>query len=167
MPRCDAAWQLRQPHYIVRLGYSGQISSTPDALPPRSLPTTSVTLTWAHFIVPSLCFLSGRYFNGIEELLVVFLPLSDNVSIWAQKLPTDTTNSVCRQLLPPPKVSEGQPLSLSSCSKHTPNDNKVDHQSLAWGLLEPCVLMEAIAVCYGQTGLASKESYVKTPLVLK
>lgn len=46
-----------------------------DSLPPRSLLTTLVTLAWgmAESSVLSLCILSGRYDDGIEELLKIFL----------------------------------------------------------------------------------------------
>ncbi|KAI3369543.1 hypothetical protein L3Q82_007753 [Scortum barcoo] len=98
------------------LRYSGRISSTPGALPPRSLRTTSVTSASGdgrvHLRVPSLRFLTGRQVGGIEEILEVFLPQSDNVPSRGQQLPTRTVNSVGRVLLPPSEVPDGLPESL-------------------------------------------------------
>ncbi|KAI3351934.1 hypothetical protein L3Q82_020245 [Scortum barcoo] len=61
---------------------------------------------------PSLRFLIGRQVGGIEEILEVFLPPSDNVPSRGQQLPTCTVNSVGRVLLPPSEAPDGLPESL-------------------------------------------------------
>ncbi|KAI3358342.1 hypothetical protein L3Q82_014779 [Scortum barcoo] len=66
-----------------------------------------------HLRDPSLRFLIGRQVGGIEEILEVFLPPSDNVpSRRGQQLPTCTVNSVGRVLLPPSEAPDGLPESL-------------------------------------------------------
>lgn len=170
-PPCDATWQVRQPHNIERLGYSGQISSTPDALPPRSLPTTSVTSTWAHFIVPSLCFLSveGISMGLRSSSWYSFHSLTMCPVELRSSPPTLQTvfSDNCFPLLKCQMVSPSLYPVVQNIHKEIRwDDNKVDHQSVAWGLLEPCVLMETLGVCYGQA-VTSRESNDKTPLMLK
>lgn len=58
------------------------------------------------------------------------------------------------------------PVVQNICQEIRWDDNKVDHWSLAWGLLEPCELTETLAVCYGQA-VTRTESNDKTPLMLK
>ncbi|KAI3353330.1 hypothetical protein L3Q82_019870 [Scortum barcoo] len=65
-----------------------------------------------HLRDPSLRFLIGRQVGGIEEILEVFLPPSDNVPSRGQQLPTCTVNSVGRVLLPPSEAPDGLPESL-------------------------------------------------------
>lgn len=49
---------------------------------------------WVHLRVPSLHFFNGRHVGGIEELLEVFLPSSDDVSCWGQQLLTHTVKCI-------------------------------------------------------------------------
>lgn len=51
-----------------------------------------------------------RCINGIEELFEVFLPPSNNIPSWGQKVPTPTGDIVGRALLPPPKVPDVWPI---------------------------------------------------------
>ncbi|KAI3373996.1 hypothetical protein L3Q82_022561 [Scortum barcoo] len=81
------------------LRYSGRISSTPGALPLQELFTNYLSDFGlgdgrVHLRDPSLRFLIGRQVGGIEEILEVFLPPSDNVPSRGQQLPTCTVNSV-------------------------------------------------------------------------
>ncbi|KAI3353040.1 hypothetical protein L3Q82_019613, partial [Scortum barcoo] len=87
------------------LRYSGRISSTPGALPLQELANYLSDFGLGdgrvHLRVPSPRFLIGRQVGGIEVILKVFLPPSDNVPIVdGQQLPTRTVNSVGRVLLP-------------------------------------------------------------------
>ncbi|KAI3367910.1 hypothetical protein L3Q82_026737, partial [Scortum barcoo] len=131
------------------LRYSGRISSTPGALPPRSLRTTSVTSASGdgrvHLRVPSLRFLTGRQVGGIEEILEVFLPPSDNVPSRGQQLPTRTVNSVGRVLLPPSEAPDGLPESLRG---------------------RPIVLLHGLTELLPDPSFASKRSRTVTVLVL-
>ncbi|XP_039541198.1 uncharacterized protein LOC120488650 [Pimephales promelas] len=52
---------------------------------------------------------SGR---GIEEVLEVFLPPSDDIPSRGQQPPTPTVNSIGRGLLPPPEAPDSLPESL-------------------------------------------------------
>ncbi|KAI3353722.1 hypothetical protein L3Q82_004955 [Scortum barcoo] len=65
------------------LRYSGRISSTPRRLATEELANYLSDFGLGdgrvHLRVPSLCFLTGRQVGGIEEILEVFLPPSDNV----------------------------------------------------------------------------------------
>ncbi len=65
-----------------------------------------------HLQAPSLCFLNGRRDGGIEEILEVFLPPSDDIPSWGQQPPTSTVNSVGGALLPPPEAPDSLPESL-------------------------------------------------------
>ncbi len=65
-----------------------------------------------HLRAPSLCFLNGRRDGGIEEILEVFLPPSDDIPSWGQQPPTSTVNSVGGALLPPPEAPDALPESL-------------------------------------------------------
>ncbi|KAK3538817.1 hypothetical protein QTP86_015944 [Hemibagrus guttatus] len=56
-----------------------------------------------------LWFLYGRRVSGIEEILEVFLPPSDNIPSRGQELSTSTVNSVGRELLTPSEVPNGLP----------------------------------------------------------
>ncbi|KAI3356740.1 hypothetical protein L3Q82_003415 [Scortum barcoo] len=87
---------------------------TPGALPPRSLRNYLSDFfglgDGVHLRVLSLCFLIGRQVSGIEEILEVFLPPSDNVpnSMRSTVLPTRTVNSAGRVLLPPSEAPDGR-----------------------------------------------------------
>ncbi|MED6268232.1 hypothetical protein CHARACLAT_020223 [Characodon lateralis] len=98
------------------LSYSGRISSTPEALPPWSFLSTSVTSGWViervQPQVPSLCLYQGMCDGRIDEILKVVLPPPDNVHSRGQQLPTRTVNSVREALLPPPEAQDGLPESL-------------------------------------------------------
>ncbi|MED6234201.1 hypothetical protein ATANTOWER_024403 [Ataeniobius toweri] len=85
------------------LRYSGWISSTPEALPPRSFLTTSVTSAWVmkESNAESPASVSTRECGRIEEILEVLLPPPDNVLSQGQQPPTPTINSVGEALLPP------------------------------------------------------------------
>ncbi|KAK3564280.1 hypothetical protein QTP86_012001 [Hemibagrus guttatus] len=50
-----------------------------------------------------------RCVSGIEEILEVFLPSSDNIPSRGQKLSTSTVNSVGRELLAPSEAPDGLP----------------------------------------------------------
>ncbi len=65
-----------------------------------------------HLRALGLCFLNGRHVGGIEEILEVFLPPSDDILSWGQQLPTSTENSIGRSPLPPPETLDGLPESL-------------------------------------------------------
>ncbi len=65
-----------------------------------------------HLRALSLCFLNGRRDGGIEEILEVFLPPSDDIPSWGQQPPTSTVNSVGGALLPPPEAPDGSPESF-------------------------------------------------------
>ncbi len=67
------------------LRYSGRISSTPDA---NYLSDFSL----GYGRVLHLRFLNGRRVSGIEEILKVFLPPSDNIPSRGQQLPTSVIN---------------------------------------------------------------------------
>ncbi|KAI3369756.1 hypothetical protein L3Q82_024579, partial [Scortum barcoo] len=75
------------------LRYSGRISSTPGALPPRSLLNYLSDFGSGdgrvHLRVPSPCFLTGRQqVGGIEEILEVFLPPpTDSPPPWPHRTP--------------------------------------------------------------------------------
>ncbi|KAI3377712.1 hypothetical protein L3Q82_008870 [Scortum barcoo] len=73
------------------LRYSGRISSTPGALPLEELTNYLSDFGLGdgrvHLRDPSLRFLIGRQVGGIEEILEVFLPPSDNVP---SSRPTDS-----------------------------------------------------------------------------
>ncbi|MEQ2246488.1 hypothetical protein ILYODFUR_039004 [Ilyodon furcidens] len=94
------------------LRYSGRISSTPEALPPRSFLTTSVpsvlVMKESNPESPA-CFHQGMHDGIIEVILEVLLPPPDNVPSRGQQLPTPTVNSVGEALLPPPEALEGLP----------------------------------------------------------
>ncbi|KAK5622453.1 hypothetical protein CRENBAI_003332 [Crenichthys baileyi] len=92
------------------LRYSGWISSTPEALPPRSFLTTSVTSAWVMRVqprVPSLCFHQGMRDGRVEEILEVLLSPPHNVPSRGQQPPTPTINSVGEARLPPPEAPDG------------------------------------------------------------
>ncbi|XP_052395863.1 GTPase IMAP family member 9-like [Carassius gibelio] len=104
------------------LRYSGQISSTPGALPPRSFLTTSVTLAWVmdESTFFSLCFLNGWHVGGVEEILEVFLPLSNDIpslSPWPHPTPP-------RPEFLPPQPPELQPT-LPAGSKENRDDLRI------------------------------------------
>ncbi|KAI3376688.1 hypothetical protein L3Q82_017119 [Scortum barcoo] len=110
------ACQPRQPHNIQRLEVLRA-----DLIHPRRLATEELANYLSdfgsgdgrvHLRVPSLRFLTGRQVGGIEEILEVFLPPSDNVPSRGQQLPTRTVNSVGRVLLPPSEAPDGLPESL-------------------------------------------------------
>ncbi|KAI3366681.1 hypothetical protein L3Q82_009355, partial [Scortum barcoo] len=117
-PPCNVAevCQPRQPHNIQRLEVLRA-----DLIHPRRLATEELANYLSdfgsgdgrvHLRVPSLRFLTGRQVGGIEEILEVFLPPSDNVPSRGQQLPTRTVNSVGRVLLPPSEAPDGLPESL-------------------------------------------------------
>ncbi|KAK3569758.1 hypothetical protein QTP86_004075 [Hemibagrus guttatus] len=73
-------------------------------------------------LVLGLWFLYGRCVGGIEEILEVFLPPSDNIPSRGQQLSTSTVNSVGRELLTPseapnglPEFPRGHPVVLLHC----------------------------------------------------
>ncbi|KAI3355174.1 hypothetical protein L3Q82_017873 [Scortum barcoo] len=91
----NKACQPRQPHNIQRLEVLRA-----DLIHPRRLATEELELNYlsdfglgdgrVHLRDPSLRFLIGRQVGGIEEILEVFLPPSDNVPSRGQQLPTCT-----------------------------------------------------------------------------
>ncbi len=109
-------WQPRQPHNIQRLKVLRA-----DLIHSRCLATEEF-LDYlgdfspgdgrGHLRAPSLCFLNRRRDGGIEEILEVFLPPSDDIPSWGQQPPTSTVNSVGGALLPPPEAPDGLPESL-------------------------------------------------------
>ncbi|KAI3367782.1 hypothetical protein L3Q82_026215 [Scortum barcoo] len=120
-PPCNVAkaCQPRQPHNIQRFEVLRA-----DLIHPRRLATMRGAYVnylsdfglgdgRVHLRDPSLRFLIGRQaVGGIEEILEVFLPPSDNVPSRGQQLPTCTVNSVGRVLLPPSEAPDGLPESL-------------------------------------------------------
>ncbi|KAI3364750.1 hypothetical protein L3Q82_000962 [Scortum barcoo] len=117
-PPCNVAkaCQPRQPHNIQRFEVLRA-----DLIHPRRLATAGALNYLSDFGLgdgrvhlrdPSLRFLIGRQVGGIEEILEVFLPPSDNVPSRGQQLPTCTVNSVGRVLLPPSEAPDGLPESL-------------------------------------------------------
>ncbi|KAI3370335.1 hypothetical protein L3Q82_025110, partial [Scortum barcoo] len=115
-PKMSDACQPRQPHNIQRFEVLRA-----DLIHPRRLATEELANYLSDFGLgdgrvhlrdPSLRFLIGRQVGGIEEILEVFLPPSDNVPSRGQQLPTCTVNSVGRVLLPPSEAPDGLPESL-------------------------------------------------------
>ncbi len=66
----------------------------------------------SHLWALGLCFLNGRHVGGIEEILEVFFPPSNDIPSWGQQLPASTENSVGRTPLLPPEAPNGFPESL-------------------------------------------------------
>ncbi|MEQ2235630.1 hypothetical protein ILYODFUR_004248 [Ilyodon furcidens] len=94
------------------LRYSGPISPTPEALPPRSFLTTSVTSAWVmkESNPESPASVSTR------ECVMAGLRRSSKYSFHVpsrgQQPPIPTVNSVDEALLPPPEAPDGLPESL-------------------------------------------------------
>ncbi|KAK3511111.1 hypothetical protein QTP70_031458 [Hemibagrus guttatus] len=71
--------------------------------------TALIHLSISRSILPSLVSKTPRRVGGIEEILEVFLPLSDNIPSRGQQLSTSTVNSVGRELLTPSEAPNGLP----------------------------------------------------------
>ncbi|MEQ2250307.1 hypothetical protein ILYODFUR_038633 [Ilyodon furcidens] len=93
--------------------YLGRLSSTPEALPPQSFLTTSVTsasvMKESNPESPASVSTRECMMAGLRR---VVLPPPDNVPSRGQQPPTPTVNGVGETLLPPPEAPDGLPESL-------------------------------------------------------
>ncbi|KAK3539302.1 hypothetical protein QTP86_034163 [Hemibagrus guttatus] len=81
----------------------------PGSCPFGHDPNLITIATSIYLFYLSLCYLYGRCVSGIEEILEVFLLLSNNIPSRGQQLSTSTINSVGRELLAPSEVPNGLP----------------------------------------------------------
>lgn len=99
VPNCHAMLercQSGQPH-IQRLEVLWANFIHPGALRLRSFPTTSITSAWVVNESSSLSsdyFLHRGYVSGIEEILDLFVPLSNNIPRGSEHLPTFTVDGI-------------------------------------------------------------------------